>query len=137
VTMDIGNPADIHPSNKQDVGKRLALWALAKNYAMKDVVYSGPLAVAVTPEDGGLRVKFEHGTGLAGRGGPVTNLEIAGADGKFVPATGEVAGESLVVRAAGVAAPVAVRYGWCDACAPNLVNGAGLPASPFELRLTR
>src|SRR5262249_19874170 len=68
VTMDIGNPDDIHPSNKHDVGKRLALWALAKTYGKADVEYSGPVAVSAAREGDGLRVRFEHAAGLKSRG---------------------------------------------------------------------
>jgi sialate O-acetylesterase len=137
VTMDIGDPKDIHPTNKQDVGHRLALWALAKTYAQTGFEYSGPLAKGVTPRADALVVSFDHAGGLSTQGGAVTNLEVAGADGTFVPAVGIIEGSALVVRADAVKSPVSVRYGWCDACAPNLMNGVGLPASPFVLSVQR
>jgi sialate O-acetylesterase len=137
VTMDIGNPADIHPSNKQDVGKRLALWALAKAYAKSDLTFSGPLPKSIQSEGKSLRIFFDHANGLTARGGPARNFEVAGADGNFAPATARIELDSIVVANDAIAAPVAVRYAWCDDCAPNLFNGAGLPASPFRLRLSR
>ena len=131
VTMDIGNPNDIHPTNKRDVGKRLALWALAKDYG-KDVVYSGPLYREQTIEENKIRIHFNCiGSGLEAKGGPLTHFEIAGEDQVYHPANAVIDGETVVVSAAEVATPVAVRYGWSNTAEPNLCNAEGLPASSF------
>ncbi len=135
VTLDIGNPADIHPKNKQDVGKRLALWALAKTYGRDGIVFSGPLVRSARVEGSRVRVHFDHvDGGLATRDGqPPTCFEIAGADGTFVPARAKIDGETVVVWADGVTRPAAVRFAWGAADQPNLMNRAGLPASSFRL----
>ena len=131
VTMDIGNPNDIHPTNKRDVGKRLALWALAKDYG-KDVVYSGPLYREQTIEENKIRIHFNCiGSGLEAKGGPLTHFEIAGEDQVYHPANAVIDGETVVVSAVEVATPVAVRYGWSNTAEPNLGNAEGLPASSF------
>lgn len=133
VTTDIGNVQDIHPRNKQDVGKRLALWALAKNYG-KGGVYSGPLYTSMVAEGDKVRLKFAHtGGGLVSRDGkPLTDFTIAGEDGKFVPATAQIDGDSVVVSAEAVKSPKNVRFGWHHMINPNLSNKEGLPASPFK-----
>jgi sialate O-acetylesterase len=132
VTTDIGNVQDIHPKNKQDVGRRLALWALAKTYG-QDLVYSGPLYESMSVEGDKIRVRFTHtGGGLVAKGGPLTHFTIAGKDGEFVPATATIEGETVVVHSDQVSDPVAVRFGWRDDAEPHLFNEAGLPASPFR-----
>ncbi len=131
VTMDIGNPDDIHPANKRDVGKRLALWALAKDYG-KDLVYSGPLYREQTIEDNKIRVHFScTGSGLVAREGTLTHFEIAGEDQVYYPANAVIEGETVIVSAAKVTSPVAVRYAWSNIAEPNLSNSEGLPASSF------
>jgi sialate O-acetylesterase len=134
VTMDIGNVKDIHPRNKQDVGKRLAGWALAKTYGRKDLIYSGPLYESMTVEGSKVRIKFKHvAEGLVARGdGPLTDFTLAGEDQKFVPAQAVIDGQTVVVSSDQVSKPVAVRFGWRDDAQPNLFNSAGLPASPFR-----
>jgi sialate O-acetylesterase len=135
VTVDIGNIKDVHPTNKQDVGKRLALWAMAKVYGKaKDVIYSGPVYKAMKVEGGRIRMEFDHlGGGLVARDGkPLTEFTIAGDDKKFVPATAMIDGDNIVVSSPEVAAPVAVRFAWRDDCSPNLSNKAGLPCGPFR-----
>ena len=134
VTVDIGDLNDIHPKNKQEVARRLSLWALAQTYGRKDVVFSGPLYRAMAVEGSKIRVQFDHvGGGLASRDGkPLTWFEIAGADRKFVKAAAEIDGEAVVVHADGVADPAAVRFAWDRAAEPNLINKEGLPASPFR-----
>src|SRR5690606_33931341 len=114
VTVDIGNVKDIHPANKQDVGKRLALWALAKTYGKQDLVYSGPLYKSVTFEGSKARVQFDHvGSGLVSRDGqPLSWFQIAGQDGKFVDATATIDGDTVVVSSPEVKEPAAVRYAW-------------------------
>ncbi len=134
VTVDISNLADIHPVNKQDVGKRLALWALAKTYGQTDLVYSGPLYKSLKIDGNKAIVSFDHvGGGLISRDGqPLTHFQIAGEDGQFVAASAEIAGDTVVVSAESVAQPVAVRLGWHQEAEPNLSNREGLPASPFR-----
>ncbi len=133
VTIDIGNPGDIHPRNKQDVGRRLALWALASCYG-QDVECSGPLYESMTVEFDRIRVFFTHvGDGLVSKGGgPLTGFAIAGADGRFVWANAEIEGDTVVVWSDQVPSPVAVRYAWGNNPSCNLYNAAGLPASPFR-----
>jgi sialate O-acetylesterase len=133
VIIDIGESNDIHPKNKQDVGKRLALWALARTYG-RDVVYSGPLYKSMKVEGNKVVLRFDHvGGGLAaGGGGSLKGFAVAGADRKFVWADATIEGETVVVGADGVAEPVAVRYAWANNPICNLYNKAGLPASPFR-----
>ena len=133
VTMDIGNPKDIHPKNKQDVGKRLALWALAKDYGKKDIVYSGPIYDSMKIEGNKIRLKFDHVDGglKAGPDG-LANFTIAGADQNFVPAQAKIDGNTLLVFSPEVSEPVAVRYCWDNTSEGTLFNKAGLPASSFR-----
>jgi sialate O-acetylesterase len=132
VITDIGNLNNIHPKNKQDVGLRLALWALAKDYG-KDVVYSGPLYKAMKAEGNRIRLFFDHAQGLkSGDGKPLTWFTIAGEDGKFVDAKAVIDGETIVVSSPEVPEPANVRFGWHETAEPNLFNGAGLPASPYR-----
>jgi sialate O-acetylesterase len=133
VAIDIGDANDIHPKNKQDVGKRLALWAIAKTYG-KDIEYSGPLYQLMEVQGNKAILHFEHiGGGLvAGGGGPLKGFAIAGPDKKFVWADAKIEGDTVVVSSDKVAEPVAVRYGWADNPVCNLYNKAGLPASPFR-----
>jgi sialate O-acetylesterase len=134
VTNDIGTVGDIHPKNKQDVGKRLALIALAKTYGQMGVVYSGPLHKSMKIEGDKIRISFDHiGTGLASRDGqPLSWFEIAGPDGKFVKADAKIDGLTVVVTGEGVAQPVAVRFAWSQVAQPNLMNKEGLPAAAFR-----
>jgi sialate O-acetylesterase len=133
VTTDISNLTDIHPANKQEVGRRLALWALVKTYGRQDRVYSGPLYKSIAVEGGKIRVSFDHADGLRTNDDkPPTFFQIAGADRKFVPAEARIDGATVLVSSAEVAAPVAVRFGWNMEAEPNLTNGAKLPASPFR-----
>ena len=135
VTTDlVDNIKDIHPQNKLDVGNRLALWALAKDYGKKGLVYSGPLFKGMTVEGNKVRLSFAHvGGGLKSRDGkPLSDFEVAGADGKFVPAEATIDGAAVVVQSKDVAEPKQVRFGWHNTVNPNLVNAEGLPASPFQ-----
>jgi sialate O-acetylesterase len=132
VTIDIGEPNDIHPKNKQDVGLRLGLAAQAIAYKQK-VAYSGPLYRQLSREGNALRVWFDHTDGgLVAKGGELKNFEIAGANGKFVAAQARIDKNNVVVSSPEVADPVSVRYGWADSPECNLYNGEGLPASPFR-----
>jgi sialate O-acetylesterase len=133
VINDIGDAKDIHPKNKQEVGRRLAAWALVKTYG-KPGVYSGPLYKSVEAKGQQMVVRFDCiGGGLEAKGGePLKGFEIAGADKKFLAAKAEIQGDTVVVSCPAVAKPVAVRYAW--ACNPdcNLYNEEGLPASVFR-----
>jgi len=132
VTIDTDR-GSLHPRNKQDVGKRLALWALATVYGRKGLVYSGPMYKGMKIEGKTARLSFDHvGGGLVAKGGELAMFEIAGADGKFVPAKAVIDGETVVVSSDQVAKPAAVRYAWArQAIKANLYNKGGLPASPF------
>lgn len=134
VTTDIGNIRDIHPKNKQDVGLRLALWALAKTYGQDDLVPSGPLYKSMEVDGSTIRLSFDYvGGGLMSRDDqPLTWFQIAGEDQQFVEAVAEIDGDTIVVSSEAVQAPVAVRFGWDQIAEPNLMNKEGLPASPFR-----
>jgi sialate O-acetylesterase len=132
VTMDIGDPRDIHPANKREVGRRLSLWALSHTYGREGVTCSGPLLRSMHVEGAAIRLRFDHADGLVLRPAPRSHFLIAGADQRFAIASARVEGETLVVRSEGVREPVAVRYAWEAAAEPNLFNGTGLPASPFR-----
>ncbi len=134
VTTDIGNLRDIHPRNKQEVGRRLALWALAKTYGRDDVTHSGPLYKSMEVEGNTIRLTFDAiGGGLMSRDEkPLTWFEIAGEDKQFVEAKATIDGNTIVVSSDAVANPVAVRFGWHQSAEPNFVNKEGLPASPFR-----
>lgn len=131
-TMDISDLVDIHPKNKQDVGKRLALWALANSYG-KNLPYCGPLYKEMAIEDGKIRLSFEYADSLASRdGNALTWFTIAEADHKFIRANAEIDGNQVIVWSDRAPDPVAVRFGWSRFAEPNLINGAGLPALPFR-----
>ena len=131
VTTDIGAQKDIHPRNKQDVGKRLAL-AARKIAHGEDVVYSGPMYKELKIADGKVHVTFDHIGGGLKADGAVKGFEIAGADGKFVPAKAVIEGAEVVVSADGVSEPTVVRYNWAAFPDGNLFNAEGLPAVPFR-----
>ncbi|MBP88547.1 MAG: sialate O-acetylesterase [Planctomycetaceae bacterium] len=133
VTMDIGNLTDIHPKNKQEVGRRLALWALANDYS-RDVVHSGPIYKAGAFAEGKARLKFDHvESGLATRDGKApSHFEIAGSDKVFHPATATIETDELVVSSKKVTEPKAVRYAFTNDAMPNLINRERLPASSFR-----
>lgn len=132
VAMDIGDAHDIHPKNKQEVGRRLALAAEALTYKLP-VEYSGPFYHGMQIKGNKIILTFTQvGGGLMIKGDALQGLTIAGKDQKFVPALAEIAGNTLVVSSPDIPNPVAVRYGWADNIACNLYNKAGLPASPFR-----
>ncbi|MEM1094353.1 MAG: sialate O-acetylesterase [Bacteroidota bacterium] len=132
VIIDIGEANDIHPRNKQDVGKRLALAALALEYD-RDVVYSGPSYRAMTVDGSEVMLDFDHvGSGLEARGDALSGFAIAGPDSVFVWADARIDGDRVVVSSPEVSAPIAVRYGWANNPDVNLYNAEGLPASPFR-----
>lgn len=132
VIIDIGEADDIHPKNKQDVGSRLALWALAKTYG-RELVYSGPTYKSMDIDGNKVVLHFKHtGGGLVAKGSPLKGFAIAGADRKFVWADARIEGDTVVVSSEKVAEPVAVRYAWANNPVCNLYNAEGLPASPFR-----
>jgi len=132
VTIDIGDPNDIHPRNKQEVGRRLALLAKAKIYDIP-VDWSGPVFVGATREGAALRVKFTRvDDSLTAGGKPLQAFEVAGPDRKFYPATARIERGTVVVSAPEVPEPAAVRYAWSNNPDANLFNGTGLPAEPFR-----
>ncbi len=140
VTIDIGDPDNVHPADKQTVGLRLALGARAIAYH-DNVEYSGPLFRQTSIEAGAARVWFDHAEGLTAKGGTLQGFEIAGDDGQFASATARIDGASVVVTNPQIPNPKYVRYGWQNAPTVNLYNAAGLPASPFtsedEIRASR
>ncbi|MDR3706795.1 MAG: sialate O-acetylesterase [Capsulimonadaceae bacterium] len=132
VAADIGLPADVHPTNKQEVGRRLALNALAQAYGDKDLVYSGPIFRSAKVEGSAVRLFFDHvASGLRAHGS-LTGFVIAGDDGEFVAADACLDGESVLVSSPAVRKPRSVRYAWADNPDCSLYNSAGLPASPFR-----
>jgi len=133
VTNDIGHPTNIHPGNKNDVGERLARWALAKDYGRKDIIVSGPLYSGMEKNEGKLIISFEHSAGLKTRDGKEPqHFEIAGADGKWHPAKAKISGEKITLSHESLKAPLKARYAWApNPESANLVNGEGLPTSCF------
>ncbi len=131
--IDIGNPDDIHPKNKQEVGRRLALIALAKTYGIK-ISYSGPLYQSKKISGNKITLTFKHvDGGLKLKDGSIlSGFSVAGADKKFHWAKASIVGTQVIVSSDEVQMPVAVRYSWANNPNGNLSNGAGLPASPFR-----
>lgn len=158
VTTDIGDLADIHPGNKVEVGRRLALWALSNHFGAEDPAVPGVPAAGAAANTGpapadrpvgdpcgpvykchriegdSLVVQFDFATGglAAADSGDIAGFEICGVDGQFQPAEARIDGSCLHVSSPAVTAPVDLRYGWPEAVQANLVNRAGLPASPFR-----
>lgn len=146
VITDIGEANDIHPRNKQDVGWRLAQWALHQTYGKKDLVPAGPLYKSMKVEGGSIRLSFDHvGSGLMVgskkgleptaevKDGKLAHFAIAGADGVWHWADATIDGKTVVVKSAQVPEPVAVRYGFSmNPETANLYNKEGIPASPFR-----
>jgi sialate O-acetylesterase len=136
VTMDVGEANDIHPKNKKPVGHRLALWAMAKTYGVKNIVYSGPLYKDMKIEGDKIRISFKYAE--AGLKTPndekLKGFVIAGEDGKFVTADAKIQGGEIIVWSEQIKNPKNVRYGWADWIICNLYNDADLPASPFTTK---
>ncbi|MBM3970234.1 MAG: sialate O-acetylesterase [Planctomycetes bacterium] len=132
ITLDLGEANDIHPKDKQGVGKRLALWALAKVYNQKGVVASGPLPDGYEFVGEEVVLSFRYAAGLKASGEELKGFAIAGADQKWLSAKARVDGEQVIVWHPDIQQPKAVRYAWADNPDANLINGAGLPASPFR-----
>jgi sialate O-acetylesterase len=135
VTLDVGEPANIHPADKQTVGARLALAARGMVYG-EDIPFNSPLFRQVTTEADGMRVWFDHAEGLTTHGKPVEGFEIAGDDHKFVAAQAMIEGQTVLVKSGTVGHPVFVRYAWSGIAPPALYNSAGLPAATFSSETT-
>ncbi|MFT5106008.1 MAG: sialate O-acetylesterase [Pseudoalteromonas tetraodonis] len=134
VTDITGSVTNIHPPNKRDVGQRLALWALAKDYGRDDLVYSGPIFKSLALGAGKATLSFDHvGGGLVSDDdNELSQFTIAGSDMKFVPAKAIINGDTIEVSSPDVPQPTAVRYAWHETAVGNLANKDGLPASPFR-----
>lgn len=134
ITIDLGDAKDIHPKNKQEVGKRWSYWALGTVYGRQVPAISGPLPTHSTVNGSAITITFKHTDGglkpIADA--PLSGFEIAGADKQWKSAQAKIVGETVVVSSSEVSMPVAVRYAWKDWPAYSLANGAGLPASPFR-----
>jgi sialate O-acetylesterase len=132
ITIDTGDADNIHARDKQPVGERLALCALAKYYG-KDVIYSGPTLASVEREHGFIRLHFTHTDGgLVARGDKLEEFSIAGEDRKWVWANARIEGDTIIVSSPFVPEPAQVRYAWQSNPAASLFNGSGLPAAPFR-----
>ena len=133
VALDIGDASDIHPSNKQEVGKRLGMWALAKVYEKKGAVFSGPLPLGFEMRNNEIVVSFSNVEGgLVARDGKLDGFAIAGDDRNWVWADARIVENRVIVSNPQVKRPSAVRYAWANNPIFSLYNTAGLPASPFR-----
>ncbi len=132
VTIDTGDPDNIHPVDKKIVGERLAFCALAQHYGER-IPYQGPTFKSVEHLPGALKLNFDHTDGgLMIKGGTLGEFSIAGKDGKWFWADAEIEGNAVIVSSFAVAEPAAARYAWQSFPAATLYNGAGLPAVPFR-----
>jgi sialate O-acetylesterase len=132
IAIDLGEENDIHPKNKQEVGKRLAQWALGEVYD-KPVPTSGPLPAGHERRGSAIVLSFSHvHGGLMSKGGELRGFEIAGKQGDWKPAQARIQGDTVIVSAPEVREPAAVRYAWSNFPSCNLYNVAGLPATPFR-----
>ncbi len=133
VTMDIGDLKNIHPGNKQDIGKRLASWALAKDYGKTDLVFSGPIFQSFAREGNKIRIWFHYAEeGLESDGMELRHFTIAGADHQFKPARAFIDGNTVVVYSDEVPDPLEVRFGWESTDVTNLFGAGGLTSGPFR-----
>lgn len=132
INIDIGDAKDIHPKNKQDVGLRLSYWALGTVYGKEVPAISGPLPNGHQIADGKVTLNFKHAQGLkTSDASEPTGFEIQDADGNWHAADAKINGQSVTVSHAEIDSPKAARYAWENDPKCNLVNGAGLPASPM------
>jgi sialate O-acetylesterase len=135
VAIENADPDDmnnVHPKNKQDIGKRLALAALANVYGEK-IVYSGPIYDKMEITGSSIKLYFKHtGSGLMAKDKELKGFAIAGADKKFVWANAKIEGNTVIVSSPGIVNPAAVRYGWGNNPPTSLYNKENLPASPFR-----
>ncbi len=135
VIIDIGNPKDVHPTNKQDVGKRLALPARHFVYGDKDLEYTGPVFESLEAKDGALVMKFSHARGMTAKDGELKGFAISEDGSKFVWANARIDGDKVILENAALKNPKHVRYAWDDDPDCTLYNGDGIPASPFKASL--
>ncbi|MFW0714662.1 sialate O-acetylesterase [Pedobacter sp. N23S346] len=138
VAIDLGEWDDIHPLNKKDVGKRLALQAEKLIYGDNKIMYSGPTLQSASAKENKIILSFTNiGKGLLAKGNTeLKHFAIAGADQKFVWANAEIKGDQVIVSSTEIAKPLYVRYAWADnPDGANLYNKEGLPASPFETKI--
>ncbi len=132
VINDIGSLTTIHPLQKQQVGQRLAIWALANDYG-KEILFSGPIYRSLTIQKDKIIIEFDYAQqGLIVKGKTLTDFEIAGEDRIFVPAQARIKGESVIVTNKAIKNPIAVRFAFSDTAQPNLFNKANLPTSAFR-----
>jgi sialate O-acetylesterase len=132
VTIDVGDPKNLHPPRKKPVGERLAQWALGTTYGQK-IVYSGPLYQSMKVEGNQIRIGFHlFESQLVAHGDVLKGFSIAGADRTFHWADARIDGDAVIVSSRDVPNPVAVRYDWANSPDGNLYNAQGLPASPFR-----
>lgn len=134
VTLDLGNCTNIHPGNKKTVADRLAYWALAKDYNIEGIPFSGPVFREMKTEDNQIILQFNNAEyGLTSWDKELTGFEIAGNDKKFHPAQAEIQRDKTIkVSSGNVEEPVAVRYAFGNCVEGNLYNNHGLPASSFR-----
>ncbi|MBI3881695.1 MAG: sialate O-acetylesterase [Verrucomicrobia bacterium] len=133
ITLGLGMAGNIHPINKQEVGRRLALWALDDVYEREEFPSSGPLPKSHKIRGGEVTITFKHTDGgLKAHGGELKGFAIAGADKKFIWANAKIEGDKVIVSSPDVPKPASVRYAWADNPVWSLENGAGLPATPFR-----
>jgi sialate O-acetylesterase len=130
VSLDVGDPNNVHPADKQTVAARLALAARGLVYG-ESLEYAPPLFREATAQPGAIRVWFDHADGLSSHGKPIEGFELAGEDHHFVPASAKLEGDTVVVSAPGLSNPRYVRYAWSGVVPSSLYNSAGLPASTF------
>ena len=132
VTTDIGDSKDIHPKNKQEVGRRLALLALKNDYGKSGIEASAPVYDSYCVEGNCIRIRFKNvGEGFLGKE-ELKGFSIAGTDHQFYSAQAKIEGDEIVISSPQVEAPAAVRYGWADYPICNLYGKNGLPVSPFR-----
>jgi sialate O-acetylesterase len=133
VTLDIGDVYNIHPPDKLNVGNRLALWALAKDYGKENIVYSGPIYKSMVKQGSRITLYFDHvGSGLALSNGKLKGFQVAGEDSVFVDAEAYIKRNTVVVYSKQAYDPIAVRYAFRNASEATLFNKEGLPASSFR-----
>jgi len=133
--IDIGEPNNIHPKNKSAVGKRLALWALAKDYGRRNLVCSGPVYKGMQIEGNKIRISFNYANGglkLAPKAKNLKGFSIAANDKNFIAAQAKIEKDGVIVWSEKIKQPAAVRYGWANWSDGNLYNKQNLPAVPFR-----
>lgn len=132
ITIDLGGEKAGHPTNKADFAARLSLLVLHDVYGKPIEIWSGPLFHTAKHDGHAMVLTFDHAMGLKASSGELEGFAIAGEDGKFVWARARIDGETVIASSDAVPEPAAVRYGWAANPKGNLVNAAGLPASPFR-----